>query len=191
MNIQSLFKLGMKRDVPEPMDAPRGLAINLGAGLSHIEGVFSLDHPRWDAESYHIEITRDMLAQFQLNDPSARHPIPQAGEMLIGAPDNSIACIHAYHFLEHLHNPLRMLMEINRVLIPGGLVNICVPHYSGSMAHQDLDHKHTFALETWGNALRCKYYTKDRQGWRLRIHFNIMMAIAERNTCILTQLVKE
>lgn len=172
MNIQDLFALGMKRHIPELLDAPEGIVVNLGAGNSPIPGAVNLDWPEWSAESYGIRL------------------LDEHGHLVI-AEDESIACIHAYHFLEHLHDPLRMLMEINRVLKPGGVVNICVPHYSGSMAHQDLDHKRTFALETWDNALRCKYYTKDREGWKLRIHFNIMIAIAERNTCILAQLVKE
>lgn len=190
MNVQQFFNMGMKRFIPDIIDAPPGLVVNLGAGNSPIEGAINLDHPNWNAENYLIEIPA--RERHFLQHPTRAYPLPaDAGDIYVTAPDESIACVHAYHFLEHVHNPLRMLMEINRVLKPGGVANICVPHFSGAMAHQDLDHKHTFALETWDNALKCKYYTKDRQGWRLKIGFNVMMALVERNTCILTQLIKE
>lgn len=161
MDIQKLFLLGMKRDIPQLLEAPAGLAVNLGAGVSTIDGADNLDYPEWNAD---------------VDD------LPYA--------DNSVACVHAYHFLEHLREPLRMLNEISRVLKVGGVVNICVPHYSGSMAHHDLDHKHTFALDTWANSLSRVYYNKDKLAPQLKIHFNVLIAIAERNTCILAQLVK-
>jgi len=191
MNIQNLFSLAMKRDLPALLDFPKdGLVINLGAGNSPIPGAVNLDFPEWNAENYLIEITS--RTRHHLQNPNRAFPLPaDAGDILVACPDECVAGIHAYHFLEHVRDPRRMLREMQRVLKPGGVVNICVPHYSGSMAHHDLDHKNTYALDTWRNTFSTPYYNKDREGWKFRIHFNAMIAVAERNAAIITQLVKE
>lgn len=189
MNIQELFKLGMKRDVPELLDFPEGAVLNLGCGKHELPDAINLDYPQWDAENYHIEVPKWL--QWKLQGHSGDFPIPDAKHLLSQCPSNSIAGIHAYHFLEHVRDPRRMLREMQRVMMPGGVINICVPHYWGSMAHHDLDHKNTYAIDTWANTFSAPWYTKDREGWKLRIHFNMMMAITERNVAILTQLVKE
>ncbi len=188
MNVQDLFKLGMKRDVPELLDFPEGLVLNLGCG-KHVlpEPVINIDYPQWDAEQYVIDIPNSARAAFR------GHELAHSAmaEVLVRAPNESIAGIHAYHFLEHVRDPRRMLREMQRVLMPGGVLNICVPHYWGSMAHHDLDHKNTYALDTWSNTFSAPWYDKDREGWQLKVHFNMLMAVAERNAAILTQLVKE
>jgi SAM-dependent methyltransferase len=193
MNIQQLFALGMKRDVPQLLDFPVGVVVNLGCGRHHLEGAVNIDYPDWEAERYEIQLPREVIMP--------EHPMC-IGDMLTGTgqlfrkqlvrcPDNFLAGVHAYHFLEHVHDPRRMLREIQRCLQPGGVANICVPHYWGSMAHHDLDHKHNFAVDTWANTFSAPWYDKDREGWTLRIHFNMLMAVTERNAAILTQLVND
>lgn len=161
MLLNKLFSLGMKRDIPALLDAPVGVALNLGAGESKIPFTKSLDFPDWDAESYCIPYN-----------------------------DESVACVHAYHFLEHLYNPAKMLEEIQRILMVGGILNIVVPHASGTMAFQDLDHKKFFVLDTWKNLQQTEYYKKGKCLSRMRLHVNVMMAITERNSAIITQMVK-
>lgn len=191
MNIQRLFHLGMKRQLPELLDFPQGPAVNLGCGNSRIEGVTNLDYPEWEAEQYEIQLPRAIVMP---DHPYCRDEDRGANVLfrnqLVRCPDNFLAGIHAYHFLEHLSDPRKMLREAQRCLKIGGVINIVVPHFSCSMAHQDLDHKHNFALDTWANTFRTDFYMKDRGGWQLGIHFNALMAIAERNTAIMTQLVK-
>ena len=183
MKIQQLFELSMKRDLPELLDFPPGIVVNLGCGASRIAGAINLDYPQWEAEKYEIKIPN-------LFTPVSE-PISDGSDSWVQCPDNMLAGIHAYHFLEHLHDPRRMLREMQRCLMPGGVINICVPHYSGSMSHHDLDHKHSFAIDTWRNTFGTPYYSKDRDGWQLRVHFNALVGIVERNLAILTQLVKD
>lgn len=161
--IVELFALGMKRELKEPIDvskAPVGIHLNIGAGASVIPGAFPLDWPRWDADT----------------DPIPYH-------------DGTVAVIHAYHFLEHCANPVAMMREFERVLVPGGLLNIVVPHYSCTMAFHDLDHKHYFTLDTWKILLDTPYYSKYGK-WRLALTFNAVMGIVDRNLAILTQFTK-
>lgn len=190
MDIQTLFELGMKRQVPQLLDFPEGLVLNLGAGKHVLPGALNIDYPDWDAEGYVIELPNREV--WKMEHPNRAYPLPETAEGIWKqCPSESIAGIHAYHFLEHVRDPRRMLREMQRVLKPGGVINICVPHYWGSMAHHDLDHKNTYAIDTWSNTFSAPWYTKDREGWKLRIHFNMLMAVTERNAAILTQLVKE
>jgi len=161
-DFQTFFKLGMKRDVPPVLNMPeQGLVLNLGAGYSPIYGAVSIDWPEWDADS---------------------DPLPYDDETVDG--------IHAYHFLEHLADPKRVLREMQRVLKVGGIAQIVVPYYSSPIAHHDLDHKSWFTEDTWRNTFTDVAYAKGHKGWRWHIGFNVIAGIAERNLCLMTQLIK-
>lgn len=190
MKVQDLFKLGMKRDVPDLLEFPEGVVLNLGCGKHVLPDAVNLDWPHWNAETYSIEVPSIVRERIQ-RGPDATMASPYMNDMLVKCPSDSIAGIHCYHFLEHVQDPRRMLREMQRVLKPGGIANICVPHYWGSMAYHDLDHKHNFAIDTWSNTFGAPWYEKDRNGWRFKIGFNMMMGITERNAAILTQLIKE
>jgi SAM-dependent methyltransferase len=57
---------------------------------------------------------------------------------------NSVDEIHMYHVLEHLHEPIRKLEEIHRILKPGGILHIRVPHFSSMGAFTDITHIRPF-----------------------------------------------
>jgi len=162
MNFQSFFFQAMDRYVPELYQTVPGLSLNLGAGNKHIPGAYSLDYPEWDAD---------------------KEPIPYS--------DNTISSIYAYHFLEHCKDPVKVLLECQRILIKGGIMNICVPYYTSQMQAHDLDHKHTFCEDTWKILFNNPYYDKNRINWKFKIGFNMVCGIVERNLCLLTQLRKE
>jgi SAM-dependent methyltransferase len=168
MEFQKLFQYGMDRVLPDlyvaPLPPQRGgpmVTLNVGAGIKNIPGAYPLDLPDWNADTM---------------------PIPQG--------DDTVQAIHAYHFLEHLKDPIAMLREFQRVLYVGGVANIVVPYYSASIAAMDLDHKHAFNEDTWKTLFTNPYYTKNSTGWKLRVHFNLIAGIVERNLCLFTQLVK-
>lgn len=160
--IQELFKIGMDREIEEILLFGRGLILNVGAGNKQIYGTIPLDWPEWNADV---------------------DKIPYA--------DESIQGIHCYHFLEHCARPERVLMEFQRVLVRGGIVNVVVPFYNSSMQAQDLDHKARFCENTWKTLFRNPYYDKNRTEWKFRVGLNIIIAVAERNLCLMTQLIKE
>lgn len=164
MNFQLLFKYAMDRKVPELIEnAWHGeIVLNLGAGNKIIPGVISHDFPIWDADKEYLPYENEEVSQ-----------------------------IHAYHFFEHCQNPVKVLQECQRVLVPGGHMNICVPYYSAAIASQDLDHKHFFTEETWKTLFKNQYYDKNKIEWKFRIGFNMICGIVERNLCLLTQLIKE
>lgn len=63
--------------------------------------------------------------------------------------DNSVSEIHMYHVLEHLHDPLRILGELHRILKPGGTVYLRVPHFSSMGAFSDITHSRPFGYTSF------------------------------------------
>lgn len=158
-----LFNLGMMRDyldiIPD-VDHSICPVLNLGPGSKHIEGCIELEYPKWDAEM-----------------------------MTIPFPDCSINQIHCYHFLEHIQNASFVISEIERVLVPGGHVNIVVPYYNSNMQAHDLDHKHVFTETTFKNLFNTEYYRKDKVK-PMGIRTNLIMGDCEANLCLVIQLLK-
>ncbi len=62
---------------------------------------------------------------------------------------SSIKEVHMYHVLEHLDNPLQVLEEIHRILKPGGIINIRVPHFSSMGSFSDITHKRPFGITSF------------------------------------------
>ena len=158
-----LFNLGMLREhlevVPD-VDHLSNIVLNLGPGNKHIGGAIELEWPAWDAESM---------------------PIP--------FHDDTVAQIHAYHFLEHISNIRFLMSECHRVLMVGGHMNIVVPYYSSAMQAQDLDHKSAFTEKTFKHLYSAEYYEKDKLE-PMRVHTNFIMGDCETNLCLVIQLVK-
>jgi SAM-dependent methyltransferase len=160
-DLQSLMEIGLDRTIPRWAQAPNGLIVNIGPGTKHIRDAVELDWPKWNADT-------DLMPY----------------------PDGTVAEIHAYHFLEHLKDPISMLREFQRVLKPRGVVNIVVPYYNAQAFAQDLDHKHGFCEETWRNLFSNPYYTKNKEGWKFNVGMNVIGGIVERNICLFTQLIR-
>jgi len=144
---------------------PQGVILNLGAGNSHVFGTIALDLPQWNAE---------------------HEPIPYKKESVDG--------IYAFHFLEHLRGEhvIEVLRECERVLKPGGVMTIVVPHRLGAMAFQDIDHKSYFTEETWKTLFDNPHYNKNREyEWKFQVNFNLICGLNERNLALFTQLIRQ
>jgi hypothetical protein len=163
-DLQELFWWGMMREVPPLLQPPAGLAFDVGAsGLKKAPGAVALGLPEWSW-------------------PRDRIP----------AEDSTVAVIHAYHFMEHLsgEDAIAMLREFERVLVPGGVVNFCIPYYNSNLWAHDLTHKSQWCEDSFTNLFKNDYY--DPAGaWKLRQHFCVIMGVVERNTVIIGQLTKD
>ena len=155
-----VFEAGMDRKLSPWYKSQSGTMVNLGCGNKHIDGAHNLDYPDWD---YHD-----------------------------GIPFNagSVREIYAFHFMEHVDEPVKLLLEALRVLCPGGVMNMVTPYYTSQMQAHDLDHKTQYCEETWRVLFSTPYYDKNQIEWKFEIGFNMIMGIVERNLCLVTQLIR-
>jgi hypothetical protein len=172
-SLEALFFNGMKRHAGTVHTSGLGLTLNLGAGNSPLdcEGAIELDRPDWHA-------------------PRLRREAFEPGIEIV---DASVGTIHAYHFFEHLFDrEIRiMLEECDRVLMPDGVLNICVPYARSDLAFQDIDHKTFFTEETWRTLLDNFHYdTGMKRQLSLEVCVNVIMGVKGANLCVLTQMRK-
>lgn len=73
--------------------------------------------------------------------------------------------IHLYHVLEHLHDPVKKIEEMHRILKPQGVLYIRVPHFSSRGAFTDITHLRPYGFESFNCFVlgdEQDYYTKAR-----------------------------
>jgi len=101
------------------------IVINLGCNGSRIPGSIGVDViPRAKT----VDIVHDLNT----------YPYPFKG--------NYADEIHLYHVLEHLDNSIETIEEIYRILKPGGILYLRVPHFSSLYAWGDITHKKAFSI---------------------------------------------
>jgi SAM-dependent methyltransferase len=140
----------------------------------------NLDMPEWEAPH--------LLSYAERADETGRD---MEHEEVI--QNESCSAVHAYHFLEHLDpgTCLSMFREIERVLVPGGVLYIAVPHAMSSLGYQALDHR-TFWTE---EGLQDLFYSAGYDAafgheWDMDITWMLVAAREFRNLCVLAQVAK-
>lgn len=94
--------------------------------------------------------------------------------------DNSIEYIEMSHCLEHLDKTFKVMQELHRVLKPGGILHIKVPHFSRGFTHAEHEHGFDINFPLYFNATKklSGYYgfefecLKNELHWEA--HFHLM-----------------
>jgi SAM-dependent methyltransferase len=72
--------------------------------------------------------------------------------------DNSISYIFMLHYLEHCQDTKRVIEECWRILKPGAILHITVPHSSSVSGIGCLGHYRTFSFNTLNDYLTRQFY---------------------------------
>jgi len=107
------------------MKKSKKMVLNLGCGKVRIPNSIGVDRVRIDN---YVDVVHDLDVV----------PYP--------FKSNSVDEIHFYHVLEHLHDPIKKLEEIYRILKPGGVLYMRVPHFSSMGAFTDITHVRPFGF---------------------------------------------
>jgi SAM-dependent methyltransferase len=132
--------------------------LNLGCGADRFPGVFGLDIARTPAT--------DLLADFGRGLP---------------IKSNSVSKVYAWHLLEHVDH-IALLREIHRILEPGGVLHLRVPHASSMEAWGDPTHRRPFTSKSFdyfdASAFHGYYFDFNFKVRKKRLNF---LANRERN----------
>ena len=102
------------------------LKINVGCGTDHKPGYIGVDRENWDGN---IKVILDI----------EKESLP--------FEDETVDEVYCSHVLEHVDRPELLISEFYRILKPGALLNIIVPHYSHPNSHQPM-HKNYWGIYT-------------------------------------------
>lgn len=69
-------------------------------------------------------------------------------EVLRAFPDASVSRCSSSHFFEHIDDLSGLLAELARILHPGAVLRVKVPHFSNPYFYSDPTHHRTFGLYT-------------------------------------------
>jgi len=93
-------------------------------------------------------IRRDDCINIDINPQSVADKILDMTKTPWIWKDNVIDGIYMFHFLEHTPDPIEILKECHRVLIPNGFLHITVPHSTSVIANGCLFHYQTFSYNS-------------------------------------------
>lgn len=111
----------------------------------------------------HLDSTRPMELELGCG-PHKRHPdaigvdmldfpgvdlVGDVFEVLRSLPEESVSAVYAYHFFEHVENLQALMLELERVMRPGGRMIVVTPHFSNPYYYSDYTHKTFFGLYTF------------------------------------------
>lgn len=74
--------------------------------------------------------------------------VGNAQDALRTLPSGCARLVTSSHFMEHVEDARGLLAEVARVLIPGGQVEITVPHFSNPYFYSDPTHERFYGLYT-------------------------------------------
>src|SRR4051812_6869465 len=131
-NSNFMTKSRKLKSIPAVM-AP--LKLDLGCGNNKLDGYRGVDRLRFPAVDTVVDLAGKVKGEFVA--------WPWA--------DESVEAIHTSHFVEHLEADERIhfVNEMNRILKPGGTVQLIVPHWASCRAYGDLTHKWPPVSEFW------------------------------------------
>lgn len=100
------------------------IALDLGCGKSKKEGCYGVD----------IANVGDMDIIADLEKP------------LSELPEDSVSSVFSYHCLEHIYNFPQLMHELYRIIVPGGTLELHVPHFSNPYHYSDPTHVRSFGM---------------------------------------------
>ena len=161
---------------------------HLRAGLSLLDvgcgpGTITIDLARLVAPGRVIGLDRaaDVVEKARASAAAANVPVVfQTGDVYaLGFPDATFDVVHAHQVLQHLGEPVRALMEMRRVLKPGGLLAVRDSDYL-SFAWSPVDARLTRWLEVYRAVARRNGGEPDAgrflKGWAMDAGFSNVRA---------------
>lgn len=117
--------------------------LNLGCAKNALSGFINLD---MDSRS-HADVTHDLELT----------PLSFAA--------NSFDCVLASHVFEHIENIFPLMVDLHRIMRPGGFLIAVTPHGASDDAWDCPHHKRMFSQNTWHYFTQRLYETRNHAGY--------------------------
>lgn len=121
-------RTGLEIGGPSPIFAPGGL-LALYRETARVDNCNFSSRTIWEGE------IRAEEAAFRAGREPGRQIIAEGGD-LSAIADGAYEFVLSSHMLEHTANPLRVLAEWRRILAPGGVLVLLLPHRDGTFDHR-------------------------------------------------------
>ncbi len=119
-NFMKILNPNLKNDI----DSGTPLKLDLGCGQRPRSDFYTVDNLEVDG----VDLVADLNKPLDL------------------LPDNCTEYIYSHHVFEHVHEFLALMREIHRIILPGGTIEIVVPHFSNVYSYSDPTHVRFFSL---------------------------------------------
>lgn len=137
------------------LESIRGRKLDIGCGPSKVDpdhvGVDVIEYPGVDL----VGDVDDVLAQI---------------------PDGSIGGVHSSHFFEHVEDVSGLLAQLARVLAPGTVLEVVVPHFSNPYYYSDPTHRTAFGLYSFSYLASDTIYRRQVPSYARNEHFRLNSA---------------
>ena len=75
-------------------------------------------------------------------------------EVLERFPDGCVDEVHSYHFFEHVSDVAGLMVRLAKIMKPGALLEVVVPHFSNPHFYSDYTHRTFFGLYSFSYLAR-------------------------------------
>lgn len=125
--IRAAFRMVRRRRTPPFV--PDGHLLEIGcAGGVYLAGMRELG---WNVQGVEID---SVAAEFARDEYGLCVQTGDAQLVLPQFPDGSFDVVTMWHVLEHFHDPIAILTEVQRILKPGGMLMLELPNYASPLA---------------------------------------------------------
>jgi SAM-dependent methyltransferase len=92
---------------------------------------------------------REGAVGIDFNRRTAADIVHDLNEFPYPLEDASFDEVYLDNALEHLEDVIRVMEEVHRILVPGGLVKVIVPYFRSTWAFVDPTHRHFFTVQSF------------------------------------------
>jgi hypothetical protein len=95
-------------------------------------------------------------------------------DVLSRIPSSTVDKVSSFHFFEHIENLSHLMLEVARIVRPGGTLEIVVPHFSNPYFYSDFTHRRPFGLYSMCYFASSNLFAREVPTYGARLSFELV-----------------